>query len=805
MIPKIYKKIIYKIIMTDKKKKLVIVESPAKCKKIESILGKEYICKASYGHIKKLKKVLIDQDFKPIYELDNSIPIKVQNTKELIKKAKECSEVIIASDLDREGEAIGYDLIEVLGLNPKSTKRIVFNEITKSSVIHAINNPRTIDMHLYHARETRVILDQIIGYQLSPILWKYICKGISAGRVQSPALKILCERENKINSFIPESFYKVNGDFKLDSNIIKSVLNENIEDKEKSLQFLEICQDSIFKVEDIKNSESSRSPPQPFITSTLQQEASKVYGINPKSCMQCAQKLYESGLITYMRTDSVQLSEKAMTDIKNFILDKYTDKYYSHREFKNKSTNTQEAHEAIRPVDINKINVDDIIDDSYTSKLYTLIWKRTVACQMKPMKINVNKILISISKSPKYKFISTINRILFDGYTKVYKNEDSEIDTEQNLLDIKMLEINQIINYQEIVAKQDYTRPSPRLNEADLIKDLEKKGIGRPSTYSGIIDTIVNVRNYAEKKNNSGETQTIDLIILDKNKVISQKQEDKVFDAFKGKLVVTDIGKSVNKFLTENFNSTINYSFTSDMEKKLDLIASGKLEWKQTLEDFYNIFSPTVNKLNEKKIDTDDNDQDSRRRLLGELNNRKIYVTFTKKGLNIAEEDINKNSKKKYSRFASVPSNYKYDDITLEQAKSLLIYPLLLGTFEGKNIIVNKGPYGLYFTYNTKNYSLKNLEKDVENITLENVIEIIKNNSNDTKNDVIKEFSKNITLKKGKVVNEKQLSSYLQVKQGKSTIFIPIPKDIEEKNLTIEKVNEIIENYKKPKKITKKK
>ncbi len=783
--------------MTDKKKKLVIVESPAKCKKIESILGKDYICKASYGHIMKLKNVKIDEDFKPIFEMDHSLPIKINNTKELIKKSKECSEVIIASDLDREGEAIGYDLIEVLKLDPKKTKRIVFNEITKSSILNAINNPRTIDIDLYHAQLARVILDHIIGYKLSPILWKYISKDLSAGRVQSPGLKLLCDREHKIANFDSESFYKIIADFELEDNTIKAVLSDNIIKKEDCLKFLNLCKDSIFKIDSIKSSESNRSPPQPFITSTLQQEASKVYGISPKMCMQCAQKLYESGLITYMRTDSVQLSEKAMNDIKDYVIDKYSDKYYQKREFKNKSENSQEAHEAIRPVDISKDNVNNIIDDNYTQKLYSLIWKRSVSSQMKPLKVNVNKIVINISKTDKYQFISTINRIIFDGYTKVYKNEDSDIDTEQNLLDLKSLDINQILSYNQIIAKQDYTRPPPRLSEADLIKELEKKGIGRPSTYSGIIDKIVTIRKYAEKKNDNGKTIAIDNLILDKNKKINEGHEDKVYDAFKGRLVVTDIGKTVNEFLNKHFNSTINYSFTSEMEKKLDLIAEGKEDWRHTLHDFYDIFSPTVTQLNEKKIDT--NDEDLKRRYLGEVNNQKIYVTFTKFGLTVAEEDTTK--KKKYSKFAMVPSEYSYNDITLEQAKSLLIYPLVLGSYKGKDIVVNKGKYGTYFTYNGKNNSIKTME----NITLENAIEIIEKKETETQNDIIKEFSKNITLKKGKIVNDKQLSSYLQVKQGKNTIFIPIPKDIDEQSISLEKVNELIDNYKKPKKMTKKK
>ena len=778
------------------KKKLVIVESPAKCKKIESILGKDYICKASMGHIRLLKSVDIDKDFSPNFILD---PKKNANTKELINISKKCSETIIASDLDREGEAIGFHLIEVLGLNPKTTKRIVFNEITKKSITQAIESPKLIDYNMYNAQKTRLMLDQIVGFQLSPILWKYIRRGLSAGRVQSPGLKILCEREHKIDEFTPERFYKITGHFQLDTNIIQATLDQNITDKKPTLSFLELCQKATFKITNLKNSDSSRSPPQPFITSTLQQEASKVHGIPPKSCMHIAQKLYEAGLITYMRTDSVILSDKALNDIEKYIKDEYTDEYYHRRVFKNKNDNSQEAHEAIRPVEITNTNIRTILDDPSCQKLYTLIWKRTVASQMKPMKINITKIEISLSNTKDYYFISTINRVIFDGYTKVYKNEESEVDGEnENLLNLKNLEKGQQVNYQSISAKEDLTRPPTRFSEADLIKDLEKKGIGRPSTYSSII-TIIQERGYAKKEDSQGETKSINILELEASGKIKDTQEDKVFEAFKSKLVVTDIGKIVNEFLYKNFQSTINYNFTSQLEDKLDLIAKGQIDWLQTLNEFYRQFSPTVIKLNKTSIDM--NEDSLKRRYLGlSTNQNKIYVTHVKNGLVVVAE-ADPSQKKLYTRFAEIPKNLSYDTISLDQAKSLLIYPLVLGLHNGKEVKVNSGKFGKYFTYDGKNYSLK----DIEEVTMKTVKNILETKTEEIDNSIIKQLSKDITLKKGKIINDKQLPPFLQVKSAKSTKFIPLPKEKDPYEVSLEEAKQIIENYTPGKRFTKKK
>jgi DNA topoisomerase-1 len=776
-----------------KNKILVIVESPAKCKKIESLLGSNYICKASFGHIMKLKSVNIDDDFKTTYEkiTDGN---KGKNTSELKKISKQCSETIIASDLDREGEAIGYNLIEELKLNPKTTKRIIFNEITKASLTKAVANPTIIDMDLYHAQKARSVLDMIVGYELSPLLWKYIKKGLSAGRVQSPGLKILCDREDKISSFESDKFYKVQATFKLSSHTIESNLSDSIENEEKTQKFLEKCAKSKFEIEDVKSSESNRSPPDPFITSTLQQEASKKHGISPKSCMAMAQKLYENGLITYMRTDSVVLSQKALEDIEVYIMEKHGKKYYQKRIHKNKGENTQEAHEAIRPTDVNVISVGDKIDDKMIQKLYTLIWRRTIASQMTPMKVNVNKITISISKESKYKFITTINRIIFDGFSKIYKDEDTEVDTEQNEINIGKIEKGQQLVYKKIIASEDCSKPSPRYTEADLIKDLVKKGIGRPSTFSSII-TLIQDRGYAEKKSSNGKKTEITVMSL-VNGDIETKQEIKITDVYKNRLAVTEIGKVVNKFLTTNFNNIINYTFTSKLENNLDLVSTGKMEWKKLIREVYEVFSPTVYKLRSVKLSTDEENGkiEKNRRLLGKStkNDNNIYITHLKNGLVVAESDPT--GKKLYSKFASVPSEHEYDTINLDTANDLLKYPYVLGMHEDNEIVVNNGMYGKYMKYNSKNISLT-IEQE-EDLTVKKALKIIEEDEQrrkDQGSDIIKEFSDAIILKKGKTTKDgKQMSNYILYKNGKTNQFISIPKDIDGAKMTLKEAKEFI-------------
>lgn len=766
-------------------KTLIIVESPAKCKKIESILGKNYVCKASFGHIRKLSKVNIKKNFEPIYEI---IPEKKKVISELQKLSSQCDDTIIASDLDREGEAIGFSLIEELGLDPQKTKRIIFNEISKDAITKAVAKPQFINMDLYQAQQARSILDILLGFGISGVLSKFIKYGLSGGRCQSPALKMLCEREHKINEFLPEDFYKVAGLFDIDGQDINSCLSTNIKQKEEASSFLKLCQQAKFYIGDLKKSESTRSPPSPFITSTLQQEVSNRFGIGPQACMKAAQKLYETGKITYMRTDSVALSPKILLAIEKYVHSYYGAEYSQKKQYKNKSTNTQEAHEAIRPVDIQISNLSDDYDN-VCQKIYSLIWKRTIASQMKPLKLLINKIIINLDNSKLF-FISTINQILFDGYTKLYRNEDSTNNTDSNLVNIDNLKINQSLKYKQILAKQDSTNPSGRYSEADLIKDLEKKGIGRPSTFSNIVATNL-ARNYVEKKNSDGVSKNIDVLKLEKGKILEQ-QEQKKIGVFKNKLTVTDIGNIVNEFVSKNFHKTINYSFTAEMESQLDEIAAGNLDWKRMITDFYEIFSPTLDKV--KKTETSKKDDDSLRRLLGQdKDGNNIIVTHAKYGLIVAIENKEGSGKDKYFKIAGLPKDSTIENVSLEQAQKLLLYPIDLGKHKNKKIELKSGPHGLYATYNTKNYNLSSLEES--KINLEEVIKII----SQQESNVLQKFNEQISILKGPYGN------YISTVDNGKKKNIPLGKSLDPKKITLDEIKKMISEYAPKRKWTAKK
>ena len=764
---------------------LIIVESPAKCKKIESILGKNYICKASFGHIRKLSKVNIKKNFEPIYEV---IPEKRKVIQELKKVSSQCEDIIIASDLDREGEAIGFSLIEELGLDVKTTKRIIFNEISKDSITNAVANPQSINVDLYQAQQSRSILDMLLGFGISGVLSKFIKNGLSGGRCQSPALKMLCEREHKIKDFTSEDFYKVSGSFQINEQLIQSSLNKNLDDKEEASDFLKICQQAQFFIGDLKKSESNRNPPSPFITSTLQQEVSNRFGIGPQACMKAAQKLYETGKITYMRTDSVALSTKILTSIEKYIHSYYGKEYSNKKQYKNKNTNTQEAHEAIRPVDVNLSALSNDYDD-ICQKIYLLIWKRTIASQMTPLKLLINKIVINLNNSKLF-FISTINQVLFDGYTKVYKNEDSNQEEQSKLVNIDNLQKKQSLEYHQITSKQDSTNPSGRYSEADLIKDLEKKGIGRPSTFSNIVSTNL-ARNYVEKRNSPGISKKIEVLKLEKNK-ISELSELKNIGVFKNKLMVTEIGDIVNEFVSKNFHKTINYTFTADMENQLDQVAAGKLDWKTMLSDFYQIFSPTLEKV--KKNEVSRKNDNSLRRVLGQnQDGHDIIVTHAKYGLIVALENKEGTGKDKYQKIAGLPKGVNIEQVTLEQAQKLLAYPLVLGDYQHKKVEVKNGPHGLYATHNSKNYNLSSL-KEAE-ISLEQVIKVIRQQDSN----VIRQVNDQISIRKGPYGN------YIASLENGKKKNIPFGKSMDPQKITLGEINKMITDYVPKKKWTAKK
>lgn len=756
-------------------KTLIIVESPAKCKKIESILGKNYICKASFGHIRKLSKVNVKKNFEPIYEV---IPEKRKVISELKKISHQCDDIIIASDLDREGEAIGFSLIDELGLDPETTKRIIFNEISKDAITKAVASPQHINVDLYQAQQARSILDMLLGFGISGVLSRFIKNGLSGGRCQSPALKMLAEREHKISDFISDDFYKVGGAFRINEQLIESTLNKNLEKKEDAFSFLQRCQQAKFFIGDLKKSESNRNPPAPFITSTLQQEVSQRFGIGPQSCMKAAQKLYETGKITYMRTDSVALSPKILSAIEKYVYSYYGPEYIQKKQYKNKSTNTQEAHEAIRPVDIKISALSDEYDD-ICRKIYLIIWKRTIASQMKPLRLLINKIIINLSNSDLF-FISTINQVLFDGYTKVYKSEDLEEGTSSKLVNIDNLRKKQPLEYHQIISKQDSTNPSGRYSEADLIKDLEKKGIGRPSTFSNIVATNL-ARNYVEKRTSEGTSKKIEVLKLEKNKIV-QQQELKKIGAFKNKLMVTEIGNMVNEFVSKNFHKTINYSFTAEMENQLDEIAAGTLDWKEMLASFYEIFSPTLDKI--KKTEVSKKDDDSLRRMLGQdSDGNHIVVTHAKYGLIVAIENKDGTGKDKYQKIAGLPKGTKIEQVTLQQAQRLLVYPLDLGKYQNKKVEVKSGPHGLYASYNSRNFNLSSLKES--EINLENVIQIISQQDSN----VLKKFNDQISIRKGPYGN------YIASTENGKKKNIPLGKSIDPQNITLEEIKKMMTNY----------
>lgn len=742
--------------------KLIIVESPAKCKKIELLLGKEYICKASFGHIRKLKKVNVKNNFETIYE---TLEDKKKVIQELRKLSHKCSETIIASDLDREGEAIAYDLIQELELDIKDTKRIIFNEISKSALTKAILDPKRINMDVYYSQKTRSILDMLIGFGLSDILYKFIKVGLSGGRCQSPALKIIYEEEQKINTFIPEHFYKVNGLFHINKEIINTHLDSSLKDKEEVNNFLELCKKTTFSIKDIKKNESNRNPSEPFITSSLQHEVSIKYGIGPQECMKIAQKLYETGKITYMRTDCVSLSNEVMDKLKDFIIQEYGIKYYNKKQYKSKKS-SQEAHEAIRPVYIEEKELNHDYDLK-SKKIYNLIWKRTVASQMKPMKLFINSIVIDMNNSKHY-FTCSFKTILFDGFSKVYSVEEEK----DKVISLEKIKVNHHIELDSIISKEDITKSPSRYTETDLIRELEKRGIGRPSTYSNIVSTNI-IRNYVEKKNSEGSKKEISIITL-KNNVIQNTIEHKVFDAFKNKLVITDIGILVNNFINKHFHKIINYSFTSDMEKKLDLISSGNLEWKEVLTEFYNLFSPIIELV--KKNEVSMKQSSTIKKILGKNEeDQNIIVTHSKYGLMVAIENIDN----KYIKMASLPKHKKLDNVSLEEALELLKYPLNIGEYKNNPILIKLGPYGKYISYNSKNYALKE-----ENEDLKHCIEVIEK----TKSNILKTFD-NIEILSGPYGN------YISVQENKKKKNIPLDKKLDIETLTKEKVEDIIKKH----------
>ncbi len=692
-------------------KKLVIVESPAKAKTIKKFLGKDYEVESSYGHIADLpsKEIGINlKDFTPKYIVSDDKKSIIKKLKSLSKKS---DEVLLASDEDREGEAIAWHLKNQLKLDDDKTKRIVFHEITESAIKNAIKNPRDINYDLVNAQQARRILDRLVGYELSPILWKKIKKGLSAGRVQSVAVRLIVDRENEIRNHVSEINYKVNGNFKNHlSQSFNAGLDHTFKKEEEVEKYLEEIKEAVFKVAEVQKKAGKKTPPPPFTTSTLQQDAARKLGFSVSKTMMLAQKLYENGYITYMRTDSVNLSKEAKKQIAETIKRTFGEEYSKPRNYKTKAKGAQEAHEAIRPT---KAEVREINMDFDSKRLYDLIWKRSVASQMADAKIDRTVVKIENDKN-KYLFIAKGEVIVFDGFIRLYQeskdNEESEFKGQ-----LPPLKKNEKVeaNYIEVVQK--YSKPPARYNEAALVKKMEELGIGRPSTYAPTISTIQK-RGYVEKKTLEPQTRMATKWILE-NGVISKKKEKENFGFEKNKLVPTDIGIVVNDFLTKYFDHIIDYNFTAGIEAELDKIAEGLKPWKETLQEFYKKFHPIVE-------DVEKNAERARgERLLGKdpKTGKNVYVKIGQYGPLVQIGESNEEEK---PLFASAPKGVSLTDITLGQALEMFQFPKKIGTYKDKEVVIATGRYGPYIIYDGKFISIPK-NNDPLSLSLDDAIALI--------------------------------------------------------------------------------
>lgn len=692
---------------------LVIVESPAKAKTIEKFLGENFLVKSSYGHIRDLSKknlgIDIEHDFMPEYIVSDDKVKVVQELRGLVKKAKT---VWLASDEDREGEAIAWHLSEVLGLDPRKTNRIVFHEITKEAIQKAIKTPRTVDLNLVNAQQARRILDRLVGFELSPLLWKKVKPSLSAGRVQSVAVRLIVEREREIMNFVQTSQFKVTGLFEPDTKEykLKAELDRRFEEKEQATAFLQSCIGAQFAISNVERRPGKRTPAAPFTTSTLQQEAGRKLGYSVSQTMTIAQKLYEAGLITYMRTDSVNLSTSAIAAAEKTITAMYGAEYHNRRQFKTKAKGAQEAHEAIRPTYIENAAVEGTPQER---RLYELIWKRTIASQMSDAITEKTTITIA-APSVKEKFVAAGEIVKFDGFLKVYKesadDENGEDDAEVLLPPIKVGEHQ---NVMEIVAVQRFAQKPPRYAESSLVKKMEELGIGRPSTYAPTISTIIN-RGYVIKEDRAGFEREFDTITLKKEK-ITEKRATENYGAEKSKLFPSDIGMLVTDFLTEHFGTIMNYDFTARVEKDFDIIAEGNLKWEEMIRRFYSPFHKDV-------AETMETSKPSK----GE----KILGTDPKTG-KVVSVRIGRfgpiaqlGSNEEEPTYAGLLKGQLIETITLEEALKLFEYPRNLGEYEGKAVQVGIGRFGPYVKHASKYVSIPKTDSPGE-INLDRAVELI--------------------------------------------------------------------------------
>ena len=693
-------------------KNVVIVESPAKAKTIEKFLGKDYKVVSSYGHIADLPSnelgVDIEHGFKPHYLISNDKKKLVKDLKALTTAAET---VWLASDEDREGEAIAWHLSESLKLKPENTKRIVFNSITKSAIEHAIKHPRGIDYNLVNAQQARRVLDRLVGYELSPVLWKKIKSGLSAGRVQSVAVRLIVEREREIQDFKSHSTYKITAEFiTSEGKVVKASLPKNFDSQAEAEAFLQQNIGAQFKVASLEKKPAKKSPAPPFTTSTLQQEAARKLHFSVSKTMTVAQRLYESGFITYMRTDSVNLSAEALNTAKNAIVQLFGESYSQTRNFATKSKGAQEAHEAIRPTDMSRPTIAAEPDQN---KLYELIWKRTLASQMADAQLERTTVKIAADKHAE-QFVATGEMIQFDGFLKVYLESSDDEDEEQEGM-LPNLKKGEPLTDRNITATQRFSRPQPRYTEASLVKKLEELGIGRPSTYAPTISTIQN-RGYVERSALEGEVRYYEQLILQKGIIKAQTLSEKV-GADKGKLIPTDIGSVVNDFLVSHFETVMNYNFTAQVENSFDQIAEGAENWTEMLADFYSRFHPIVENVEK------NTGRETGERVLGTdpKSGRPLSVRLGRYG---AMAQIGNPDDAEKPIYASLLSGMSIETITFEEALKLFELPRQLGTIDGKNVEVNVGKFGPYVHYGDAFISLAKGE-DVFSVTFERAQELI--------------------------------------------------------------------------------
>jgi len=754
-------------------KNLLIVESPAKAKTIEGYLGKDFTVKSSYGHIRDLIKSEDAIDIAHNFEQKYEVPAdKKQVVSDLKKLAKEADMVWLASDEDREGEAISWHLYETLGLKDATTKRIVFHEITKPAIMQAIENPRKIDYNLVNAQQARRVLDRLVGFELSPVLWKKVKPSLSAGRVQSVAVRLIVDREREINKFTSEAAFKIVAIFGKGKEAFKAELPERFAQQGDAEQFLQDCINADFDVKSLDTRPTKRSPAAPFTTSTLQQEASRKLGYSVARTMQLAQKLYESGHITYMRTDSVNLSDTALNSAADEITSAYGNTYHQLRKYKTKSAGAQEAHEAIRPTYFNQHTIGG---DASEKRLYELIWKRAIASQMSEAQFEKTTAKISIS-TRKEELVANGEIMKFDGFLKVYLESNDDEDEQQQDGENTMLpplSRGQRLALQEMTATERFSRPPARYTEASLVKKLEELGIGRPSTYAPTISTIQN-RGYVVKEEREGKQRAFRVLTL-KNGTIAKEQKTENTGAEKGKLFPTDIGSVVNDFLVNYFDGIVDFNFTASVEKQFDEIAQGLKEWTEMIRNFYDPFHKNV----QSTIETADKATGERDLGIDPISGKKVsvrigrYGPFVQIGENATETDPTK------PLYASLRNGQSIETITLEDALELFKLPKNVGTFEGKDMTVAIGKFGPYIRHNG---AFVSLPRDIDplDVTEEKAIELILEKRKKDAEKLIKTFDEDPTAK---ILNGRW-GPYIEF--GKQNV--KIPKGKEPLQLTFEEV-----------------